>query len=100
MIVLRKVILLFLLLKLLFGFDTVNAQDKFFHTSDGVRLHYIEAGEGGTLIFVPGWIVPAEFWQLQIDYFSSPAGSSTKGFFPTWMKLLPGGNVSFHFRSP
>lgn len=71
MIVLRKVILLFLLLKLLFGFDPVNAQDKFFHTSDGVRLHYIEAGEGGTLIFVPGWKVPADFWQYQIEHFST-----------------------------
>ena len=43
---------------------------RFFKTSDGVRLHYLEAGEGRTLVFVPGWTMPAEIWDLQIGYFS------------------------------
>lgn len=35
----------------------------FFVTSDGVRLHYLEAGEGKALIFIPGWTMPAEIWE-------------------------------------
>lgn len=42
----------------------------FFVTSDGVRLHYLEAGEGKSLIFIPGWTMPAEIWEPQIKYFS------------------------------
>jgi microsomal epoxide hydrolase len=46
------------------------AQDRYFTTSDGVRLHYIEAGRGRTLVLVPGWTMPAWIWQQQIDNFS------------------------------
>lgn len=35
-----------------------------------MRLHYIDAGVGETLLFVPGWLMPAEIWRRQIDYFS------------------------------
>lgn len=57
------------------GFSAVAAragepQDRFFVTSDGVRLHYLEAGRGHTIILVPGWTMPAWIWQPQIDYFS------------------------------
>jgi non-heme chloroperoxidase len=45
-------------------------KDGFFTTSDGVRLHYLESGAGPTIVFVPGWTMPAEIWQPQIDYFS------------------------------
>lgn len=45
--------------------------NRFFVTSDGVRLHYLEAGEGRTLVFIPGWTMPAEIWEPQIHYFSS-----------------------------
>lgn len=41
-----------------------------FITSDGVRLHYISEGRGETLLFIPGWSMPAEIWRDQIDYFS------------------------------
>lgn len=41
-----------------------------FTTSDGVRLHYIEAGTGETVLFVPGWLMPAEIWRPQINYFA------------------------------
>jgi microsomal epoxide hydrolase len=41
-----------------------------FTTSDGVRLRYIEEGAGETLLFVPGWLMPAEIWRRQIDHFA------------------------------
>ena len=41
-------------------------QDRFFATSDGVRLHYIEAGRGHTIVLVPGWTMPAWIWVAQI----------------------------------
>lgn len=49
--------------------ERVNAQfaDSFFSTSDGVRLHVLEAGragDGGPVIaFVPGWSMPAAIWK-------------------------------------
>ena len=44
------------------------AQSRYFVTSDGVRLHYLEAGPriGHTIVFVPGWTMPAWIWQPQI----------------------------------
>jgi microsomal epoxide hydrolase len=47
-----------------------DMKSKFFTTSDGVRLHYLESGAGPTILFVPGWTMPAWIWQPQIDYFS------------------------------
>jgi microsomal epoxide hydrolase len=46
--------------------------DHFFITSDGVRLHYLEAGPSTarTLVFVPGWTMPAWIWMPQILTFS------------------------------
>ena len=48
------------------------AADRFFTTTDGVRLHYIEAGPNfaPTLVFVPGWTMPAWIFQQQIAFFS------------------------------
>jgi non-heme chloroperoxidase len=42
--------------------------DHFFLTSDGVRLHYLEAGPPAAhiLVFVPGWTMPAWIWMPQI----------------------------------
>ena len=47
-------------------------ESRFFTTSDGVRLHYIEAGppDAKTMVFVPGWRMPAWIFQHQIDAFS------------------------------
>ena len=42
-----------------------------FETSDGVQLHYLEAGSGPLLVFVPGWTMPAEIWDPQIRHFST-----------------------------
>ena len=42
-------------------------QSRHFTTSDGVRLHYIEAGSGPrTLVFVPGWSMPAWIFERQV----------------------------------
>jgi non-heme chloroperoxidase len=48
------------------------AQSRFFMTSDGVRLHYLEAGPptGHTIVFVPGWTMPAWIWGPQIQAFA------------------------------
>jgi microsomal epoxide hydrolase len=62
---------------LIVGMVSANAaaasvQDRHFTSSDGVRLHYIQSGDGELdLIFVPGWLMPAEIFQAQIDAFSS-----------------------------
>lgn len=50
----------------------VPVQSRFFITSDGVRLHYLEAGNRNahTLVFVPGWTMPAWIWDRQVDAFA------------------------------
>jgi microsomal epoxide hydrolase len=47
-----------------------RAADRWFTTSDGVRLHYIEAGRGRTIVLVPGWTMPAWIFEAQIADFS------------------------------
>lgn len=49
-----------------------QAADSFFTTSDGVRLHLIQAGppRAPTIVFVPGWAMPAWIFQAQIAAFS------------------------------
>lgn len=51
---------------------TVEAESRSFITSDGARLHYLEAGPSGgrTVLFVPGWTMPAWIFQRQIDALS------------------------------
>mgnify|MGYP001027677895 CR=1 FL=1 len=48
------------------------AQDHFFTTSDGVRLHYTLAGPPGahTIVLVPGWSMPGWIWDRQVQAFS------------------------------
>jgi non-heme chloroperoxidase len=47
-------------------------ESRFFTTSDGVRLHYLEAGpaQAETVVFIPGWRMPAWIWGQQIEEFS------------------------------
>ena len=45
-------------------------KSDFFKTSDGIRIHYLEAGSGQPIVFIPGWTMPAWIWQKQIDEFS------------------------------
>lgn len=47
-----------------------EAASRFFTASDGVRLHYLEAGQGPTIVFVPGWTMPAEIWDAQRRHFA------------------------------
>lgn len=47
-----------------------GASSRFFVASDGVRLHYLQAGSGHTLVFVPGWTMPAEIWAAQLRRFA------------------------------
>jgi non-heme chloroperoxidase len=44
-----------------------TVKDGFIKTSDGIQIHYIEAGEGRPIVFIPGWRMPGWIWQKQID---------------------------------
>lgn len=39
---------------------------RWFTTSDGVRLRYLDAGAGRLVVFVPGWCMPAQIFEPQI----------------------------------
>ena len=67
-------------------FGTVAQESKasmsksgFVTASDGVKIHYIEAGRANTtggaqarsILFIPGWTMPAWIWQQQIDHFAA-----------------------------
>lgn len=47
-------------------------RDRYFITTDNVRLHYLEAGPSGghTVLFVPGWTMPAWIWTAQMQALS------------------------------
>jgi microsomal epoxide hydrolase len=47
-----------------------RAADRYFITSDGVRLHYEDSGRGRTIVMVPGWTMPAWIFEQQIRAFS------------------------------
>jgi len=68
-------LLAFLMASLAFaaGPETQSANFKtgYFKTSDGVRLHYLEAGSGPAVVFVPGWTMPAWIWDAQIRHFAA-----------------------------
>jgi microsomal epoxide hydrolase len=46
--------------------------DRYFVTSDNVRLHYFDAGPplGPTIVLVPGWTMPAWIFAPQIRFFA------------------------------
>ena len=47
--------------------QAADIHDGYFRTSDGIRLHYREAGSGSkTLVFIPGWLMPAEIFDGQL----------------------------------
>ncbi len=45
-------------------------KSAFFTTSDNVRIHYVEAGSGPAIVFIPGWTMPAWIWEKQIAHFA------------------------------
>jgi microsomal epoxide hydrolase len=49
----------------------VEFRSNLFLTSDGVKLHYLEAGAGPTIVFVPGWTAHAEIWEPQLVHFAA-----------------------------
>ncbi len=51
------------------GGAAMAAESHSFITSDGARLHYLEAGPSSarTVVFVPGWTMPAWIWERQIE---------------------------------
>ena len=92
----------------------VELRSDHFLTSDGVELHYLEAGSGPTIVFVPGWTAPAEIWEPQMAHFaathrvvaldprsqgrsrkrqkgttSSVAGRTSASWSSTWARRLP-----------
>ncbi len=50
--------------------SSAQTKSNFFKTSDGVRIHYLEAGSGKAIVFIPGWTMPAWIWEKQIAEFS------------------------------
>jgi non-heme chloroperoxidase len=48
-----------------------QAKTGFITTSDGVKIHYLEAGNGEPILFIPGWTMTAEIWQPQLDVLSA-----------------------------
>ena len=51
--------------------EQARLDSRFFTSSDGVHLHYLIGGEGPTLVFVPGWTMPASIWERQLRHFSA-----------------------------
>jgi microsomal epoxide hydrolase len=49
---------------------SVHAKSATFRTSDGVSLHYFDAGSGAAIIFIPGWTMPADIFEPQINQLS------------------------------
>lgn len=52
------------------GSASAGPVSRYFTSSDGVKLHYLEAGQGPTLVLVPGWTMPAGIWAPQIEHFA------------------------------
>lgn len=67
-----RVVLPWLIAMLCGSAAIASAADMQFRTSDGVRLHVIDKGPAGapTMVFVPGWTMPAWIFGPQIDYFA------------------------------
>ncbi len=45
-------------------------KDAFLTLPDGAKIHYLEAGQGTPIVFIPGWTMAADIWESQIAYFS------------------------------
>ena|SRR5271165_3056710 len=65
-----KLVTLLLCILAVQGLAAQPITSGFFKTSDGIRIHYLEAGSGRPIVFIPGWTMPGSIWQKQIDEFS------------------------------
>ena len=45
----------------------VRANSASFRASDGVTLHYLDAGRGPTIVLVPGWTMAGDIFEPQIN---------------------------------
>lgn len=50
--------------------DLPDSKSGLVTTTDGVEIHYSEAGRGPAILFVPGWTMPAWIWEHQMAHFS------------------------------
>jgi microsomal epoxide hydrolase len=66
----RRVVSILLLVTSLCSTAAAVAADKYFTTSDGVRLHYTDIGSGQALLFVPGWTMPGWIFDRQVAAFA------------------------------
>lgn len=49
------------------GWAAEKPMSQTFRTSDGLNLHYLEAGTAAqTLVFIPGWLMPAAIFEKQL----------------------------------
>ena len=49
---------------------TTASADQFVNVSDDLRLHYEDAGQGPTMVWVPGWTASTVVFSHQIEHFS------------------------------
>jgi non-heme chloroperoxidase len=49
----------------------VRARSATFRTSDGVSLHYFDAGTGAAIVLIPGWTMAADIFEPQINALST-----------------------------
>lgn len=49
---------------------TEATKSGFVTSADGAKIHYIEAGKGSAILFVPGWSMPGWVWEKQIAHFA------------------------------
>ncbi len=52
------------------AYKVPGTKSGFVRTADRVRIHYLEAGKGSAILFVPGWTMPAWIWEHQIVHFA------------------------------
>jgi non-heme chloroperoxidase len=50
--------------------DQPAVKDAFLTLPDGAKIHYLEAGQGSPIVFIPGWTMAADIWEPQIAHFS------------------------------
>ncbi len=61
---------LFSFLLIFFAAYPLLAQDDFLTLDDGTKLYIEEAGEGKTLLFIPGWTMTHRFFENQKTHFA------------------------------
>ena len=68
----QAIVLLTIVLPGKMAYAAIAMESRFFTTSDGVHLHYLEAGNRNqqTILFIPGWTMPAWIWDQQMDAFA------------------------------